>query len=120
MTSILHMRLPFSHRQWPRRGRCTSPPFGVTNMGERTALVVTNADTSVAATWRDAPVVRTLLDMITFLERAGAALFTVILGGDFARDREISAFLREAYPGIDVVIASGRTPIGIPSAAYVS
>ena len=85
-------------------------------MGERTALVVTTGET----TWRDAPVVRTLLDMITFLERAGAALFTVILGGDFARDREISAFLREAYPGIDVVIASGRTPIGIPSAAYVS
>ena len=72
-------------------------------MGERTALVVTTADGSVATTWRDAPVVRTLLDMITFLERAGTALFTVILGGEFARDGEIMTFLRETYPGIDVV-----------------
>jgi hypothetical protein len=72
-------------------------------MGQRTALVVTTTDASIAMTWRDAPVVRTLLDMITFLERAGAALFTVILGGDFARDHELMTFLRETYPGVDVV-----------------
>ena len=87
-------------------------------MGQRTALVVTTADTSIAATWRDAPVARTLLDMITFLERAGAALFTVVLGGDFARDREISMFLRETYPDVDIVIAAGRTPIEIATPVF--
>lgn len=74
-------------------------------MGERKALVVTTTDAGVAATWRDAPIVRTLLDMITFLERAGAAIYAVVLGGDFARDREITAFLRETYPGLDVIPA---------------
>jgi hypothetical protein len=73
-------------------------------MGERTALVVTTTDASVATTWRNSPIVRTLLDMITFLERAGAAIYAVVLGGDFARDREITLFLRETYPGLDVVV----------------
>ncbi len=74
-------------------------------MGERQSLVVVN-DASLAASWRDALVVRTMLDMIAWLESAGTSLVTVILGGDFARDLEIAGFLRETYPTVDVVAAS--------------
>lgn len=49
--------------------------------------------------------VRTMLDMIACLERAGSALVTVILGGDYARDHELASFLRETYPTVDVVAA---------------
>jgi hypothetical protein len=73
-------------------------------MGNRQSLVVVK-DVSEATSWRDAHVVRTMLDMIEWLERFGAALVTVILGGDYARDRELAVFLRETYPTVDVVAA---------------
>lgn len=71
-------------------------------MGNQHSLVVVN-DASQAASWRDAHVVRTMLDMIAWLERAGSALVTVILGGTFARDLELASFLRETYPSADIV-----------------
>jgi hypothetical protein len=75
-------------------------------MGNRHSLVVVR-DEIEATPWRDAPlVVRTMLDMIDCLERAGSALMTVILGGEYARDLEIAAFLRETYPTVNVVAAS--------------
>lgn len=73
-------------------------------MGNRQSLVVVK-DESLAASWRGAHVVRTMLDMIACLERAGSALVTVILGGDYARDHELASFLRETYPTVDVVAA---------------
>ena len=73
-------------------------------MGNRQSLVVVK-DVSEATSWRDAHVVRTMLDMIECLERLGAALVTVILGGEYARDRELAMFLRETYPTVDVVAA---------------
>jgi hypothetical protein len=63
-------------------------------------------DANLAASWRDAHVVRTMLDMISCLERAGSALVTVVLGGAFARDLEIAGFLRANYPAVDVVAAA--------------
>jgi len=77
-------------------------PGVLTMMRQGQVLVVTSTEDSVARTWRDASVVRTLLDMITFLERAGEAIVAIVLGGDFARDTEIRAFLREAYPTVAV------------------
>lgn len=71
-------------------------------MGERQSLVVVN-DASMAGSWRNAHVVRTMLDMIAWLERAGEMLVTVVLGGTFARDTELALFLRETYPSVDVV-----------------
>jgi hypothetical protein len=71
-------------------------------MGNRQSLVVVN-DASQAASWRDAQVVRTMLDMIAWLERAGSALVTVVLGGEYAADLEIASFLRETYPSVEVV-----------------
>jgi hypothetical protein len=49
-----------------------------------------------------------MLDMITWLERAGESLVTVILGGEFARDRELASFLRETYPSVEVVVSRRR------------
>lgn len=73
-------------------------------MGETQALVVMpNARRDTA--WRGADVVGTMLDMIAWLERAGSMLVTVVLDGDFARDRELTGFLREAYPKATVVAA---------------
>jgi hypothetical protein len=71
-------------------------------MGDQQSLVVVN-DTSQAVSWRNAHVVRTMLDMISCLESAGSSLVTVVLGGDFARDLEIAGFLRETYPAVTVV-----------------
>jgi hypothetical protein len=73
-------------------------------MGEHQSLVVVN-DPSQAESWRDAHVVRTMLDMISCLERAGSSLVTVILGGDFASDLELAGFLRETYPTVDIIAA---------------
>jgi hypothetical protein len=75
-------------------------------MGNRHSLVVVK-DASQATSWRDAHfVVRTMLDMIDCLDRAGSALMTVVLGGEYASDLEIAAFLRETYPTVDVIAAS--------------
>jgi hypothetical protein len=74
-------------------------------MGERQSLVVVN-DASMAWSWRNAHVVRTMLDMIAWLERAGEMLVTVVLGGTFARDTELASFLRETYPSVDVVAST--------------
>ncbi|HTL36586.1 MAG TPA: hypothetical protein VL326_25810 [Kofleriaceae bacterium] len=63
------------------------------------SLVVTTRDTHV----RTDRVVRTMLDMVDALERRSDAIATVILGGDFARDREVETFLRETYPSLEVV-----------------
>jgi hypothetical protein len=70
-------------------------------MGRWQTLVVTTRESE--STWRDAPVVRTLLDMITWLERASDAIATLVLGGEFARDGEIATFVRESYPSIALV-----------------
>ena len=87
---------------------------------EGQALVVVN-DANLAPPWRDAHVVRTMLDMITWLEHATAKLVTVILCGDYARDRELVAFLRETYPAAQLVLAgSRRTPIAIAQTATIS
>ena len=71
-------------------------------MGESQSVVVVD-DAELAASWRDAQVVRTMLDMISCLERAGSRVVTVILRGAFARDVELAGFLRETYPTVDVV-----------------
>lgn len=63
------------------------------------ALVVTTRDTHV----RTDRVVRTMLDMVAALERRHDAISTVILGGDFARDRDVETFLRETYPSLEIV-----------------
>jgi hypothetical protein len=63
------------------------------------SLVVTTRDTHV----RTDRVVRTMLDMVDALERRSDSIATVILGGDFARDREVETFLRETYPSLEVV-----------------
>ena len=70
-------------------------------MGRWQTLVVTTRETE--SSWRDAPIVRTLLDMITWLERASGAIATLVLGGEFARDRDIETFVRESYPSIALV-----------------
>lgn len=75
-------------------------------MDQRESLVVTNGEVSVGT----AHVVRTMLDMVAWLERAGEAIGTVFLGGEFARDREVAAFLREAYPDVDLVVAGSNAP----------
>jgi hypothetical protein len=74
---------------------------------EGQALVVVN-DANLAPSWRDAHVVRTMLDMIAWLERATASFVTVILGGDYAGDREIIGFLRETYPTARLVLDGSR------------
>jgi hypothetical protein len=74
-------------------------------MGDTQSLVVAN-DASLAASWRNAHVVRTMLDMISCLESAGSSLVTVVLGGEFADDLEIAGFLRETYPAVNVVAAA--------------
>jgi len=76
------------------------------SMGDRQSLVVAS-DASLAASGRDDHVVRTMLDMISCLERAGSRLVTVILRGDFARDLELAGFLRETYPTVEIVPAAG-------------
>jgi hypothetical protein len=73
-------------------------------MGETQALVVIQ-DAKRDTAWRGADVVGTMLDMVAWLERAGSRFVTVILDGDFARDRELSSFLREVYPKAVVVAA---------------
>ena len=86
------------------QGACIAAGPG--SMGKRHSLVVVK-DAIEATPWPDAPlVVRTMLDMIDCLERAGSALMTVVLGGEYARDLEIAAFLRETYPTVNVVAAS--------------
>ncbi|MBA3391631.1 MAG: hypothetical protein H0T89_03255 [Deltaproteobacteria bacterium] len=45
----------------------------------------------------------TPLDLIRILDREGVAISTVILAGRYATDRDLVSFLRETYPGIDVV-----------------
>ena len=51
--------------------------------------------------------VTTLLDMVTRIERFGERISTVILRGEFARDHQVAAFLRESYPSLSVVVADG-------------
>lgn len=75
-------------------------------MVDRQSLVVAD-DANLAASGRDAHVVRTMLDMISCLERVGSRVVTVILRGHFARDLEIAGFLRETYPTVEVVPAAG-------------
>lgn len=71
-------------------------------------LVVVN-DVSLAPSCRDARVVRTMLEMVAWLERATTSGVTVILAGEYARDRELIAFLRETYPAAQLVLAAPRT-----------
>lgn len=73
-------------------------------MGETQALVVM-PDARGDTAWRGADVVGTMLDMIAWLERAGSMFVTVVLDGAFARDRELTRFLRDAYPRATVVAA---------------
>jgi hypothetical protein len=87
-----------------------------TVMGEHVALVVAR-DARWAARWRDAHVVHTLLDMIRWLERLGSSIATVILGDDYARDREIVSFLREMYPAVEIVIARSRSAVSFATEA---
>ena len=75
------------------------------------ALVVVN-DANLAPSCRDVHVVRTMLEMIAWLEHATTKLVTVILGGDYALDCEVIGFLRETYPAAQLVLAGpGRTPM---------
>jgi hypothetical protein len=74
---------------------------------EGQALVVVN-DANLAPSWRDAHVVRTMLEMIAWLEHATTKFVTVILGGEYAWDREIIGFLRETYPAAQLVLAGPR------------
>lgn len=77
-------------------------------MSQRQALMVTTGDVSSGS----AHIVRTMLDMVTWLEHAGESLVTVFLGGEFARDREVATFLRETYPSVDLVVAGrGATSV---------
>lgn len=71
-------------------------------MSSRQSLVVTTGEVSVG----NAHVVRTMLDMIAWLERAGETIATVFLGGEFARDREVALFLRETYPSVELIVSS--------------
>jgi hypothetical protein len=71
------------------------------------ALVVVN-DANLAPSCRDAHVVRTMLEMIAWLEHATTKFVTVILGGEYARDREIIGFLRETYPAAQLFLAGPR------------
>ncbi|MDB4953519.1 MAG: hypothetical protein JWO36_1088 [Myxococcales bacterium] len=84
--------------------------MGVSCMG-RTLVVTSKSDVSGC----DIPVVRTMLDMITSLERAGETIATVILNGDFLKDRQIAAFLRETYPFLEVVVWPASGPCVPPS-----
>lgn len=70
-------------------------------MSERQALLVTTGDVRGG----NAHIVRTMLDMVTWLEHAGESIVTVFLGGEFARDCEVATFLRETYPSVDLVVA---------------
>ena len=48
--------------------------------------------------------VATPLDLIRMLEDPSAGLVTVVLTGRFAEDSDLTSFLRETYPRIEVVI----------------
>lgn len=72
-------------------------------MLNRNTLVVSTQH--VEPTWRDVPIIRTMLDLISSLERMGETIETIVLGGEFALDDDLAAFLRETYPSIDVVFA---------------
>ena len=74
-------------------------------MGNRRSLVVMR-DVGREPTWNGADIAWTMLDMIGWLERTRAAVVTVVLDGDFARDAELASFLRETYPTADVVAAT--------------
>lgn len=74
-------------------------------MGNRRSLVVVR-EPRVEPAWNGADVACTMLDMIGWLERMRAALVTVVLDGEFARDAELASFLREAYPSADIVAAT--------------
>lgn len=52
----------------------------------------------------NAVVVTTPLELIRELEFLGTAVSSVVLTGVFARDPELSAFLYDHYPGIDVTV----------------
>jgi hypothetical protein len=71
-------------------------------------LVVVN-DVSLAPSGRDAHVVRTMLEMIAWLEHATTKFVTVILGGDYAWDHEVIGFLLETYPAAQLVLAGPRS-----------
>jgi hypothetical protein len=51
----------------------------------------------------DSVVVQTNLDLIAQLEDPRNFVVTVVLAGQFAKDRELASFLLESYPGITVV-----------------
>ena len=74
-------------------------------MGNRRALVVMREVRGEPA-WNGADIACTMLDMIGWLERTRAALVTVVLDGEYARDTELTSFLRETYPSADVVAAT--------------
>ena len=74
-------------------------------MGNRRSLVVVR-EVRGEPSWNGADIALTMLDMISWLERTRAALVTVVLDGEFARDSELTSFLRETYPGADVVAAT--------------
>jgi hypothetical protein len=52
----------------------------------------------------NALVVSTPLDLIRELEFQGTAVSSIVLTGPFARDPELSAFLYDHYPAIDVTV----------------
>lgn len=97
MTRIVSTQLRDSQQKRAGRVSCRLlPPM------EREALVVVN-DASVTSSWRSAHVVRTMLDMIEWLERAANSFVTVVLSGAYAEDDELVRFLREAYPSAQVL-----------------
>ena len=49
-------------------------------------------------------VVSTPLELIRELEFRGTAVSSIVLTGTFARDPELSAFLYDHYPAIDVTV----------------
>jgi hypothetical protein len=70
------------------------------------AFVVTK-DVGTAS---NAHVIRTMLDMVAYLERRGESIVSLVLDGEFARDHEIVAFLYEAYPSINIVTSASDQP----------
>ena len=46
--------------------------------------------------------------MVTCIERARDRVALVVLEGEFARDREVAAFLRDTYPELNVIPSPDR------------
>ena len=82
-------------------------PDGTGKWG-RVRTVIVSSDKEHRALLRqqlreDTIVVATPLELISSLEEDGNLVTTIVLAGAFARNRELTSFLYEAYPSLRVV-----------------